>query len=36
MMSFPENIDPRIWTLTNAVCEGTISEQEMPKSWNYC
>ena len=21
-MSFPENINPRIWTLTNAVCEG--------------
>ena len=28
-MTFPENIDPRIWTLTNADCDGTISEQEM-------
>jgi hypothetical protein len=28
-MSFPQNIEPRIWTLANAVCEGTISEQEL-------
>jgi hypothetical protein len=28
-MSVPQNIDPRIWTLANAVCEGTISEQEL-------
>jgi hypothetical protein len=27
-MSFPQNIDPQIWRLVNAVCEGTISEQE--------
>jgi hypothetical protein len=29
MSPFPQNIDPRIWTLANAVCEGTISEQEV-------
>jgi hypothetical protein len=28
-MSLPQNIDPRIWTLANAVCEGTITEQEL-------
>jgi hypothetical protein len=28
-MTFPQNIDPRIWTLADAVCEGTISEQEL-------
>jgi hypothetical protein len=29
MMSIPENIDLRVWTLANAVCEGTITEQEV-------
>jgi hypothetical protein len=29
MTSFPENIDPRVWLLSNKVCEGTISEQEV-------
>jgi hypothetical protein len=28
MTSAPDNIDPRIWTLTNAVCQGTISKEE--------
>jgi hypothetical protein len=29
MMPYPQNNIPRIWTLTNVVCEGTISEQEL-------
>ena len=31
MTSFPDskNINARIWTLANAVCEGTISDQEV-------
>ena len=28
MTSVPDNINPRIWTLTNAVCQGTISKEE--------
>ena len=28
MMSFPNDIEHRLWTLTNAVCDKTISEQE--------
>jgi hypothetical protein len=29
MIPFPQNTIPRIWTLSNAVSEGTISEQEL-------
>ena len=29
MIPFPQNSIPRIWTLTNALCEGAITEQEL-------
>jgi hypothetical protein len=29
MMPMPKNTNPRIWALSNAVCEGTITEQEL-------
>ena len=29
MMPFPQNTIPRIWTLSNANCDGTITEQEL-------
>ena len=29
MMPLPKNVDPRVWTLTNALCSGAISESEM-------
>jgi hypothetical protein len=31
MTTPPESIDPRVWELSNKVCEGTISEQEARK-----
>jgi hypothetical protein len=29
MMFVPKNIDPQVWMLTNAICNGTISKEEM-------